>query len=227
MSLLHTLRILLPVFAVSLPASNSYADANVGLNGAAISASEASRPTDPLKSFQALVSGYTAFFSSSQKLLYIHRSSESPSGKLASIWEYVGKDLSYDVKKTDSLVSPFTAYVQLSLSFTRNSSCGTVTAYQKQVGWPDAAGALAHANSATCFKPLFSDEEYWDRVRFQYSYQDDKWVLVQIVRLEFGTPEYPISAAIGRPGSSGPALHDPAAMTFNQLWADTLTPFQP
>jgi hypothetical protein len=227
MSILHTLRMLLSVVAVSLVASNSYADAKAGPGGVAISTSQAATPKDPLKSFQSLVAGYTAFFSSSQKLLHIHRSSESPSGKLAAISQYIGKDLSYDVKKTDSLVSPFSAYIQLSLSSTRNSSCGTVTAYQQQVGWPDAAGALAHADSTTCFKPLFSDQEYWDRVRFQYSYQDDKWVLMQIVRLEFGTPEHAISAAIGRPGTSGPALRDPEAMAFNKPWADTLNPSQP
>lgn len=194
---------------------------------AGASATPAAAPRDPLKAFQAIVGGYKAFFSTSRKLVYGQAYSDSPSGRLIYIVDYTGKDLSYDVRRSDSLVSPFTAYVQLSLRSLKNGSCGTVAGYQTAAGWPDLAGALAQADTARCFKPLLENEEYWDQVRFQYAYQDDKWTLVQILRIQYARPELAIAAAIGVPTAPGITLAAPQAMAFNKGWTETILTLQP
>lgn len=201
--------------------------ASANETGQAAAAGQLAAPRDPLKSFQAIVAGYKSFFSKSQKLVYGQAFSDSPSGRLIYVVDYVGRDISYDVRKTDSLVSPFTAYIQLSLRLMQNGSCGTVVSYRSRAGWPDVAGALAQADSAPCFKPLIDGEEFWDKVRFQYAYQDDKWTLVQVLRTEYAKPELAISAAIGVPAAPGIALADPQALAFNNGWTETILRPQP
>lgn len=212
--------------ALSLPALASLAASAAGVGGAVPAAVQPTSPSDPLKTFQAIVGGYKSFFSKSEKLVYGQAYSDSPSGRLVYVIEYAGKDLAYDVRKTDSLVSPFTAYVQLSLRSMDNGSCGTVPGFRKMAGWPDVAGALAQANSPQCFKPLIDGEEFWDQVRFQYAYQDDKWTLVQVLRTQYAKPELAVSAAIGVPAAPGITLADAQAVAFNKAWIDTIIPSQ-
>lgn len=212
--------------ASALTASPPLTASAAGVAAAVPAVVQPTTPSDPLKTFQAIVGGYKSFFSKGEKLVYGQAYSDSPSGRLVYVVEYIGKDLSYDVRKTDSLVSPFTAYVQLSLRSMQNGSCGTVSGYRKMAGWPDVAGALAQADSAHCFKPLIDGEEFWDQVRFQYAYQDDKWSLVQVLRTQYAKPELAVSAAIGVPAAPGIALADPQAVAYNKAWVDTILPSQ-
>ena len=211
---------------VVLSASTSPDALAAGVTGSEPKAVQPTVPSDPLKAFQAIVDGYKSFFSKSEKLVYGSAYAKSPNGRVVYVVEYSGKDLSYDVRKTDSLVSPFTAYVQLSLRSMDNGSCGTVPGYKNMVGWPDVATALTQADSAQCFKPLIAGEEFWDRVRFQYAYQDDKWKLVQILRTKYAKPELAISAAIGVPAAPGIRLADTEAIVFNEAWTHTILPSQ-
>jgi len=217
---MQKIRLIVALFA--LAASSSFSASATAQAGAALTVVQPSLSSDPLKAFQVIVSGYKSFFSKGEKLVYGQAHSDSPSGRLIYVKEYVGKDLSYDVRKTDSLVSPFAAYIQLSLRSMQNGSCGTVTGYNKMDGWPDVASALAQGDAAHCFKPLLDNEEYWDQVRFQYAYQDDKWTLVQVLRTKYAKPELAVSAAIGVPTAPGIRLTDAQAVAYNQAWVDTI-----
>lgn len=212
--------------AIALTTHTSFAAGATGLPGAAPADVQHAAPADPLKSFQAIVSRYKSFFSKGEKLVYGQVYSGSPSGRVVYVVEYTGKDLSYDVRKTESLVSPFAAYIELSLQSMKNGSCGTVPGYKKMDGWSDVAGAMAHANSAQCFKPLLDNEEYWDQVRFRYAYQDDKWTLVEVIRTQYAKPELAVSAAIGVPAAPGITLTDAQSVSFNKAWVDTILPAQ-
>lgn len=174
-------------------------------------------PPSPLKAFENIEKRYIKFFSTPRRLVYGSKYSKSPSGGVFYVIEYSAKDMSYDVETTTSLVSPYIAYIKMSLLQTKNEGCGTVQGYKDIIGWPTADEAISDANNnAACFKS--SKDDVWYDVRFEYGYQDNQWVFTGVVVPKYAIPEYAISAAVDK--VSGPAIpiDSPPAVSFNKAW---------
>jgi hypothetical protein len=100
-----------------------------------------------VSSFQALVKQVDDFFSTSQTVL-ITEDYEKPTifdrasktGKLNYLLRFEKLGIAYDVQKTDSLISPFTAYIVLRLRASANGDSGTLPGHEPKgsMGWGKA-----------------------------------------------------------------------------------------
>lgn len=117
---------------------------------------------DPLASFQAFFAPCAAALGKETNSVYQNRTGWSQKGESAA-------EVKYDVKKTDSLVSPYTAFVD----FRDIEAIGQA---------PDEAGARALniPENATLLT-----QRHWT---IRYAYQDNKWS-VQDVAFAFAMPQ--------------------------------------
>jgi hypothetical protein len=115
-----------------------------------------------LKSFQKLVDRFSAFFLTKQYLVYKFRSSSTKTGVLVQAIQYsLSKKISYDVEKTQSLVSPFIGHMSLELSNKTNATCGTIPSLnicgkKTFYGWDNTDDAVRNITKDSCYKkPYF------------------------------------------------------------------------
>ena len=183
--------------------------------------------SDPVPSFEKIVDGFENFFSKPQKLLVKFASKHSPTGHSAHVLKYVGSNVKYDVQKTNSLVTPFTGDITLTMENLSNSRCGTLPYLGTIVGWPSELAAITASKEESCYKRsdvLLEPES----VTFKYSYQKSRWVLKQITRsyatLDGIYPAQGILAAVGIPSDTSVVPTGAEAQEFNLGWRQTITP---
>jgi hypothetical protein len=169
----------------------------------------------PVESFDLIVSTFSKFFESPQKIIYRQKYSDSPSGVLVFVNEYSAANLRYDIKKTDSMISPFTAHIELDVKERNNGSCGNVSGYKKIVGWHDEKEALEKSDSSSCYK---TENEYSRPIKFVFAYQNSKWVLKSVVYSGDYSPERVISSALGL----YPSAIDKESVVFNAKWMNLI-----
>lgn len=174
-----------------------------------------------LSSMEKLSSRIEVFFSEPHKLLTKSLDEDNPHIQYVEIGKYLGKDLSYDVKKTDSLVSPYTGYVKIKLTRRFNSQCSPMKDF-----WPSERDAIANAGNEKCY-PDFNND-YGIEVRFIYAYQKNNWVLKDILQTYYGKTKQMggLLTAIGMPAAGYLIPTDPDSVKFNQIWRETLAPSQ-
>lgn len=183
---------------------------------------------DPVAEMEKTAERIDVFFSTSPTMLVkLGPSDASPTGIYSYKIKYTKFDtVSYDVRKTDSLVSPIVAHVTLKLDSATNSKCGVLPYLGSNIGWPSTKDALEARNSSNCFE-LRSEKPDPETVRFDFAYQKNQWVLKSITRthplLSTPLPAYPILAAIGSPGQRWPGQNwqvpdEEASAQFNREW---------
>ena len=189
--------------------------------------SQAQDQKQVLDSFSIIVSKFSNFIKSPQKLIYKQNFKDSPSGFVVEVIEYSCSNLVYDIKKTESIITPFVGYIEIDFTDKTNAVCGnvfyTIGKNKMFIGWDTEKGALDNSNSLKCYepqtgsdgKPVLSSAE---RVRFDFSYQNDKWVFKSAIRTDYNKPPFAISGALGL--YSGPAqlLKDKESSEFNAIW---------
>lgn len=146
-------------------------------------------------SFQAVVKQVDELFSGSPIVLitddwqkpglFVLQSSKT--GKINYLLKFEKMEISFDVQKTDSLISPFTAYIDLMVKASSNADSGDIGSAlgRGSMGW----GKMRHwgfeksedALKATDFhsccdaardKPM----QCYGRVKILYAYQGEAWV---------------------------------------------------
>jgi len=168
-----------------------------------------------VESFNLIVGKFDNFFKSPQKIIYRENYSESPSGGVVYVIEYSGVNLRYDIKKTDSMISPFTAFIELDLTTGSNGSCGNVSGYQNNIGWDNEKEALEKSNSPNCYKP---SEYVTHPVKFGFAYQNNKWILKSVVYTEFNRPDKAILSALDLYQS----VTNKESIVFNSKWMNLI-----
>lgn len=180
-----------------------------------------------LDSFNSIVNKFSDFIKSPQKLIYKQTFSKSPSGFVVEILEYSGSNLSYDIKKTESIVSPFVGFIEIDFISKNNSACGnvsyTLTKYKHCVGWDTEKGALDNAISPKCYEPQIDvtgkpESSFVDRVRFTFAYQNNNWVFKSVDRPNYGNSELAISGALGLYPDPVLPLTNKESREFNEKW---------
>jgi len=151
---------------------------------------------EALDSFKILVNSVDELFSSSPMILNTEDFPRSPSGKLSYRLKFEKIELSYDVQSTNSLISPFKAYIKLRLRAYSNASNGDVRSpggerdaktgkYIDEIwGFQDVQAAMNNQSFLTCTDakiPNMSAKETdlaWcvGDINLLYAYQDNKWV---------------------------------------------------
>jgi hypothetical protein len=189
--------------------------------------SQAQDQKQAVDSFSVIVSKFSNFIKSPQKLIYKQKYTDSPSGFVVEVIEYSGSNLLYDIKKTESIITPFVGYIEIDFTDKSNSVCGnvfyTISKNKMFIGWDTEKGALDNSNSLKCYEPQTGSDvkpvlSSADRVRFDFSYQNDKWVFKSAIRTDYNKPPFAISGALGL--YSGPAqpLKDKESSEFNANW---------
>jgi hypothetical protein len=180
-----------------------------------------------LDSFNQIVNKFSDFFSTPQKLIYKQTFSKSSTGVIVEIMEFKGLNLSYDIIKTESIVSPFNSYIEIDFTNKTNAACGNVfyiiEEYKTFVGWDTENGALENVDDLKCYEPqidIFGKPRpsFVDKVRFEFAYQNNKWVFIMVNRTKYNKPNLPISGALGLFPDPVIPLTDKESMEFNAKW---------
>lgn len=176
---------------------------------------------DPVKAMEKITTKFAAFFKSPRKLL---RKESYKNAPLYFIVEISASGFAFDVRKTDSLVSPYVGYVNLSVDSRSNGSCGNVAGYNEMVGWRLLDDATQAKDREECFKYDISGRPDPREVRIDFSYQHDTWVLKRTTRVKYSVDEFPISTVLGVASDPSRNETDLDVKTFNQAWQILTTP---
>ena len=131
-----------------------------------------------ISSFKKKVEEIKHFFRTEPKILGMQSAAGySPSGRIYYYSKYILDGLSYDIQRTNSLVSPFTAYVDVSHTDMKTTLCGDVEMALQNRFFSSLEKARENRDNSSCYEPRI------DRlvtVRFYYAYQDQKWVFKEV-----------------------------------------------
>jgi len=176
---------------------------------------------DPLEAMEAIANKFEVFFATKPVLLFRHiNQTYSPTGESYQFLQYRAKSISYDVVKTDSLVSPYSAHISVDAENPPMASpCSSMRIGNVIAGWPSSVEALKHKDRPECF-PYATAKYEPDPLRFNFAFQKNTWVLKSIVRTETGMPENLLSAAmIGTSQENSRPVEDENGRQFNAPWA--------
>jgi hypothetical protein len=181
--------------------------------------------TDPLSSFQLVVKKFTVFFSAGPRKLIFKASYHD--AKFFRVNAFSGRNIAYDVQKTNSLVSPYLATIQIKLIDKDNSFCGDVKSpgggiNEFSLGWSTINGAISAIDRPECYIPdQFSMEHI---VKFVFAFQEGQWAFTDVVDVNttataptlrplfmsiFGDGAYPVTR-----------FSEPGAQALNSTWRD-------
>jgi hypothetical protein len=186
-----------------------------------------SKQADPLSSFQQIVKKFNAFFATGpRKLIQKQKFSKSPNGEVIYVMEYTGRDVAYDVQKTTSLVSPYSATINVKLVGRGNGSCGDVRVSNLDksdtgYGWTTVKDALSASDRSDCFKwyPNASAPDTYD-IKFVFAFQDGRWVFKDAVRTAFSDTWTLFMSLVGNATYPVTQFSEPEAQAMNVVWRD-------
>jgi hypothetical protein len=177
--------------------------------------------TDPLSSFQLVVKKFTVFFSAGpRKLIYGFPNHDThDTTKVFTIDQYSSRNIVYDVEKTNSLVSPYLATINISFIKENNSSCGDVTLEgSRLLGWSTTDGALSAIDRPECYRP-----DPLIAAKFVFAFQEGKWVFTDAVDVTKTADMPPLRVFLsifGVQTSLVTSFSEPQAQTLNSAWRD-------
>lgn len=178
---------------------------------------------DPLSSFRQIVKRFNTFFAAGpQKLIWQLNEGSSP--KFA-ILEFRGQDIAYDVQQTNSLVSPYSAVINMNVVGKSNQSCGDIRSpyTSSAIGWSTVNGALSSVDRSECYKnwPLEKEPTVYS-VRFTFAFQDGRWVFTDAIDAQRGD-KFELFLSIFGNANYPPVVtrfSEPEAQQLNAAWRD-------
>jgi len=131
-----------------------------------------------VQDFEKIVSRAEAFFLSPQLLYDVQTYSDSPTGRIAYVHRISATPVKYDVKKTDSLVTPIVGFLTFDIALESTTKCGSVKS-------PYTGSFGATIEEA---QELAGRESCWETggpagcaMIFNYGYSSSRWELRNIV----------------------------------------------
>lgn len=180
-------------------------------------------PQDPVLQFEAQVSLIEAFFATPQKMLLTNSGSDG-SGKYSYLARYTGAGVKYDVRKTDSLVSPLTGQISVTMKADTNEQCGNRPFLQTHIGWRNEGEAIASSTREDCFggrRPSFE-------ATFTYAFQKGKWVFKSVTGRyldeQTGKVEPLLTATLGAPAANFVPVTTDEGKAYNSSWQKAFLP---
>jgi hypothetical protein len=130
--------------------------------------------------------------------------------------QFIFFDIEYDVRKTDSLVSPYTGHIDIVMDIKNNKRCGDIEFSGKYPkGYSNIDMALANDTTETCFEL----SPYQRRERFEFAYQNNKWILKSIrflVRGEFLNNDFLMAVFGMKECEYYLFMKEPAGISYNK-----------
>ena len=172
-----------------------------------------------LASFREIAARYQSFFATPRYEIVNVKDASIGSGSAYWAEVYAAKSVVFDVQHTESLISPFIAYVEVVfIDSTANRPCGTYpSAYTSGVykGWDSAASAIASTKRPECWP---TREMYDYPMRFNYAYQDGHWVLKSVIRQNSGKPERGLTLLLMGVPNDDLLPPTPDGVAYNAPW---------
>jgi hypothetical protein len=159
-----------------------------------------------VQSLKSRVDRLQAFFDSKPIAILKQNSAESPTGVAYSSNRFTVSSISFDVRRTSSIVTPYIGYIDLTYSTDDDLSCGDVTPGRDPQGF-STIDLLMSARSRNCFQPSLtitgSRREPMD-ARLIFAFQDGGWILKDAIRPAYGATEYTLLTAFSLIGGKLP-----------------------
>ncbi len=141
--------------------------------------------------FEKRVKIFTEFFLNQPKLLDKTSYKDTPTGYVFYYRRFDECKISYDVRKTDSLISPYMGYITLTWSPSDSRNCGDFKSRYSDPLFTNIELARKNKDNESCYKP--SPNKITATVIF--AFQENKWIYkgVQgqaknVLYTAFGTP---------------------------------------
>lgn len=146
--------------------------------------SKAQTNEEIISSFKIKVDQIDSLFSTSPIIMPNMEYKNSGSGSSYCLLRIEKLKLAYDVKSTTSLISPYTAYIDIIVRVTSNEYGGNVkiklSTISIPIGYETAEQALANTNFTPCVKDKNPETWCTGNVKINYAFQDGKWVYSSI-----------------------------------------------
>ncbi len=193
-------------------------------NICAASAQQRSQQEEALQSFQSVVGRFNFFFKEKTKFVDEHLFSKSPSGITFSVFECEATGVAYDIQETDSILSPFVGYIDVTMTFRSNASCGTIKTQYGTYGWDNIKDALKARNIESCYgwAGKASGKSAPFENRFIFAYQNGKWIFKNVISKGSKEKQRQLSALLGTQIGSHLVIVDPEGRLYNQPWMDLI-----
>ncbi len=190
----------------------------------AASAQERSPQEEAIQSFQSIVERFNLFFKEKTRFVDEHLFSKSPSGITFRVFECEATNVAYDIQKTDSIVSTFVGYVDVTMTFRNNASCGTIKTRGGTYGWDNIKDALKAHNIESCYgwEGKASGRSVPFENRFIFAYQSGKWIFKNVISKGSKEKQRQLSALFGKDIGSHLVIIDPEGRLYNQPWMDLI-----
>jgi hypothetical protein len=175
-----------------------------------------------VKLFKEKADKVRIFFDSKPVSLDKQDFSRSPTGVVYTHYRFNILDININVRKSDSLISPFVGYIDLTYTTDENKKCGDITSEKTQYseihywGYSTYERAKSHIND--CFYPhsvgtlIFPPEN----TQLTFAYQDGHWVFKDAIRTKYSKRDRLLLGALGRPEPGQYKLED------NQKWENLI-----
>lgn len=186
---------------------------------------ESSESVDPVPQFEKQVAAVESFFEKPQMMLLTNSGGGAGDsiGKYSYLAKYSGSGVKYDVRKTDSLVSPFTGQISVTVQWSTNSACGSIPFLRTHIGWRTEAEAAASADNDRCFLPR---PPYV--ATFNYAFQKGKWVFKSVTGRyldeQVDKRQPLLTATLGAPADSFLPVTTEEGKAFNASWQRAFLP---
>jgi hypothetical protein len=173
----------------------------------------ANQGKDVVGSFESIINKVDEFLSTSPVVLISEDFRSSPSGRINYLLKFEKLNLAYDIQKTDSLVSPYTGYIVVSLKVESNAEYGDIISKRLNIktmeddeynwGFQYAEDAEEVERFAKCVSEPEYSEIQWccGDVKLLYAYQGGKWVFKGVNtegpnRIDSGTVRWGVKKTI-------------------------------
>jgi hypothetical protein len=186
-------------------------------------------PSEPIneekravKLFKEKAEKIMTFFNSKPVSLDKQDFSNSQTGVVYTHYRFNMLDININVRKSDSLISPFIGYINLIYTTDENKECGDITSEKTQYseivhwGYSTYEKAISHTND--CFRPHSVGTQIFPPANTQltFAYQDGHWVFKDAIRTKYDKRDRILLGALGRPEPGQYKLAD------NQKWENLI-----
>ena len=177
-----------------------------------------------ISSFEKQVDKFENFFSSKPKLLE-KQSYEgfgkvlrgSPTGYIVFYQRFDNYKISYDVRKSDSLVSPYIGYISINYLETTSKKCGDFLSGKSEKSFTTIDLVRQSKDDESCYDRFrVVGKEITRSAKFIFAFQRNKWVFKDVVHGDDNTPHILFWTAFGKPTSGRFYVED------NDFWRELI-----
>jgi hypothetical protein len=162
---------------------------------------------DALQKFREKSIKIQGFMSTNNLILTKYDFPKSPTGFSYSYMKVRLVNMSFDVQKSNSLISPLVGYIYLTYTWEENSQCGDLIEVSKYIksnyGYSSYEKVLAHKQD--CFRSYHQNEDgtqlpYKNQsVKLVFSYQDNHWIFKDAIDPDSNSKSMLWLTTLGKP----------------------------